>query len=490
MQAVTNLLHTLGWEFTWWTALLSLAELLALMTIPSVLIQRRGQPLSALSWTLGLIAAPFLGALAWWLIGRSHLERKRRRKVRAHGQVAGGFVPLRPGTPAAGGGAEERAPATVAPPDLPAGVFPPAAARHVTICHDGGQTYETLSRMIRGAEHHVHLLFYIWQSDEVGARFRDLLVEKARAGVQVRVLLDAMGSARALGRFMRTLREAGGKVAAFSPTRFLRRSLTLNFRNHRKVAVVDGRAAYTGGMNLGVEYTRDWRDLAMFVGGPVVAHLQEVFAEDWYFATGENLAARNYVPRFEDRAEGTETETTRCTVLAGGPDTRYNATLDSFFIAITQAKERIFITTPYLAPDAATQTALRTAVLRGLDVRLLVPHRSDVPLARLAGRSYYPSLLDAGIRIFEYLPAVLHEKLWIIDSDLAVVGSANLDNRSFKLNFELSCFLHSRELNRHLADSFLKDLADSREVTQEQLRKAGYFQKLREAAMNLFSPLL
>jgi cardiolipin synthase len=443
--------------------------------------------MGALSWTLGLIAAPFFGVLAWWLIGRSHLKRKKRRRAQARGKILQSFGALRP---------RDRhpfkeqwrgyLPVEGFPALHAAGVFPPLPAANLSLYQDGTALYAALERLIEESGHHVHALFYIWERDRVGARFRDLLSDKARSGVEVRVLLDAFGSSGALGAFMDPLREAGGQVAAFSPTKFLRRSLTLNFRNHRKVLIADGMSAYLGGLNVGETYTRDWRDLGLVLTGPVVAHLQEVFSDDWLFATGEDLADRDHLPCFGPLTDASSV----CGIIAGGPDSPYNATHDAFFMAVTRARERIFITTPYLAPTQAVETALRTAVYRGADVRLLVPSRSDVPLVRLAGRSYYPRLLQAGIRVYEYQPAILHEKLWLIDDGLTVVGSANLDNRSFKLNFEISCFIWNRELNARLARGFLTDLDRSREVTLRQMESEGYFQKLGEAAMNLLSPLL
>ena len=488
MQPITNLLINLGWDLTWWTFLLGAAELLALSTIPSVLIQRRGQPVSALAWTLGLVALPFAGVILWWGIGRSHLVRKRRRKVFAHWKVSRGFASLRPRRRVL---SPETLDKLLAIKRLPAreaiGVFPPVSGNAVEVLPDGATTYAAIERIIEGASHHLHLLFYTWEPDSVGQRFRELLVKKARAGVQVRLLCDAVGSSALKESFMEPLQHAGGKVAFFGRTRLTRRSLTVNFRNHRKMALADGRVAYMGGLNIGEAYTRDWKDLGLLLKGPVVAHLQEVFADDWYFCTRENLAEPDYVP---DEVEAEEAGRTVCRIIAGGPDSTYNATHDAFFIAITQARQRIFISTPYLAPGQAIQAALRTAAYRGVDVRLLVPRRSDVRLAQLAGRSYYPSLLAGGIRIFEYLPAVLHGKQWIFDDDLSVAGSANLDNRSFKLNFEASCFILGRDVNERLASIFLEDLEQSEEVTRRDLAKVSRWQQLKEAAMNLFSPLL
>jgi cardiolipin synthase len=491
VQPITNLLINLGWDLTWWTFLLGAAEVLALLTIPSVLIQRRGQPVAALAWAFGLVALPYAGVILWWGIGRSHLARKRRRKAFAHWKVSRGFASLRPRKHAL---TPEVLDKLLAIKRLPAreaiGVFPPVSGNSVEILPDGATTYAALERLIKEASHHLHFLFYTWEPDAVGARFRDLLVERARAGVQVRLLCDAVGSSALKEPFMDPLRAAGGKVAYFGRTRFIRRGLTVNFRNHRKMALADGRSAYMGGLNIGEAYTRDWRDLGLILKGPVVTHLQEVFADDWFFTTRENLAEPDYVPDESESAEAEEAGGTVCRIIAGGPDSTYNATHDAFFIAITQARKRIFISTPYLAPGQAIQAALRTAAYRGVDVRLLVPRRSDVPLARLAGRSYYPSLLAGGIRIFEYLPAILHGKQWIFDDDLSVVGSANLDNRSFKLNFEASCFVLGRDVNEKLADIFLEEQKDSEEVTRRDLAKVSRWQQLKEAAMNLFSPLL
>jgi cardiolipin synthase len=490
MQPVTNLLIHLGWDLTWWTVLLAVSELFALATVPSVLIQRRGQPLSAISWTLALVGMPFLGVLSWWLIGRSHLERKRRKKVRARWAISRGFASFRPEAEREEGESPFQA-FKVMPEQEAAGVFPSVSGNRVTVLVDGRETYDAMERAIRSATHHVNALFYIWQPDATGRRFRDLLCEKAREGVRVRVLLDAFGSGKATGKFMDPLREAGGRVGIFMPTRFLRRSLAINFRNHRKILVADGCAAYTGGLNVGDEYTRDWRDVGLLLHGPVVSQLQEVFLEDWYFATGEDLAEKEFLPWCGvPDGVGEAGSDARCAVVASGPDTLYNATQDAFFLAFTLARKRIWITTPYLIPDSATQTALRTAVYRGVDVRLLVPARSDSAVTRLAGRSFYPSLLSGGIRIFEYKPAVLHGKSWVFDDEWAAIGTANMDTRSFRLNFEVSCFLQGREVNARLASLYARDLEASEEVTLQQLAQAGPIQQFKEAAMNLLSPLL
>ncbi len=491
MHSLLQVVSGLGWELSAWTALLVAAELFTLVTIPSVLLSRRGQPLAALSWTLALVAVPVLGVLAWWLLGRSHLERKGLRRKRAHWQVRKGFAYLRSETlalPAEAGDVFN----TIRrlPEDEAGGLHAPVAGNRVTVLKDGSETYAAMERAIATAEHHLHLLFYTFEPDATGRRFRDLLAERARSGIRVRLLLDAMGSFRTRSSFLRPLEEAGGEVAFFAPVRFFRRSLSLNFRNHRKILVADGRIAYMGGLNIGDIYLRDWRDGGFLLEGPVASQLQEVFMDDWFFATGRNLADRDHLRWSEAPGSASGERGAVCAVVAGGPDSQHNLTHDTFFLALTRARERIWITTPYFIPDPAIQAALRTAVYSGVDVRLLVPRRSDLPWTRLAGRSYFPDLLSSGARIWEYLPAVLHGKTWVFDRDFCAAGSANLDTRSFKLNFEVTCFVRDAAANARMAQLFEQDLAQSAEVTLASLARTSAGQRLLESALNLLSPLL
>jgi cardiolipin synthase len=474
----------------WGTLFFLGSELLALVTIPSVLIRRRGHPLAALAWLLALIALPLGGVVLWWAIGRTHLARKRRRRVSAHAEITHGLAEVRGGAPR--DDLAELLPLHRVPVEEAVSVFPPVDGNLVEVLADGRAVYEAIERAARSARHHIHLLFYAWHPDATGCRIRDLLVERARAGVQIRVLCDAVGSWRLSRRFLAPLAEAGGRAAFFMPTRLLRRSLTINFRNHRKLAVVDGRLGYTGGVNIGEEYTRNWRDLGVMLAGPVVAQLQEVFADDWYFATGENLAAREFFAPTQERAELPKAiwSEAACAIVAGGPDTRFSPTHDSLFIAVTRARRRILITTPYLIPGPAMLAALRAAAFRGVDVQLLVPRMSDVPFTYLAGRSYYPDLLAGGVRIFEYLGGALHSKLWLFDDDLSVVGSANLDTRSFRMNFEISCWILARSVTERLVARFAEERSASEEVTVQSVENAGRVQQLKVAIVNLLGPLL
>jgi len=491
-----SLLAVLRWSTDWWLLFLALSYLLAVVSVPSVLLQRRGRPHSAVSWLLVLFALPWIGIILWWAIGRKYLERQRRRRRKAAARTAFALTRVR----------EDDADATTAPLDLlpiqrmpleeAEWVFPPTIGNRVRLLVDAAEAYPAMESAIRAARQHIHISFYIWNDDATGRAWRDLLVEKARAGVQVRLLLDGLGSRFARRRnLMRPLEQAGGEVAFFLPLTLWSSRPTINFRNHRKIVLADGCTGFLGGINIGDEYTTGWHDLALQLEGPTVDQLQETFAEDWFFATGREIVTPQIFCQWqtpEGRAAlpAPDDDQAVCSILASGPHTPHNFTHDALFLSMAQAKERVYITTPYLIPEESTMAALRTAVYRGVDVRVLVPAKSDAWVVQWAGRSYYPDLLAAGVRLYEYQPNILHAKSVVIDNDLSIVGSANIDVRSFRLNFEASCLARSKPLARRLLDLFSRNLQHSREITHEDVQRRSYLSQLGDAAAHLLSPLM
>lgn len=469
-----------------------LTYFLALLSIPSVLLQRRGRPQAALTWVLLMFLLPYgLGLFFWWAIGRTHLKRRRRRKKQSRARMAQRLAQFQQELPTPHDEEWGLLPISRFPAEEAEWIFPPTSGNRARILVDGREAYPAMEQLIAEARHHLHLLYYIWQPDGTGRRFRDLLIDKARAGVQVRVLYDAVGGANIRRGFMAPLAAAGAEVEPFMPPRFFRRSLDLNFRNHRKLLIADGQAAILGGLNIGDEHCDNWRDTAVLVRGPVLDQLQEVFADDWYFATKRDFTSADYFGRWRRRgAESHDGHAAACGLILSGPQTEVNLTHEAFFLAITTAKNRIALTTPYFVPDQSILHALRAAVYRGVDVRLLVPEKSDAPLVRLAGRSYYPELLRSGVKIYEYHGCILHSKTGVFDDDRSFIGSANMDIRSFRLNFELSCFLKSRALCGELSAIFERDLEQSHEVTLESVQRNSYFSRLAESAAHLMSPLL
>ncbi len=469
-----------------------LAWSMALLTVPSVLIQRRGRPTAALAWLFALFALPPLALFAWWLLGRTHLARRRRKRSEATAALADRLAAARRRAGAQPAPVPLTLQAVSLPEELAEAVFPPSGGNHAHLLEDASEAYPAWERAITTARHHVHALFYIWNDDATGRRFRDLLTQKASEGVEVRLLVDDVGSPAARRGFFQPLVRAGGTVARFLPLRPWGSTPVVNFRNHRKILVVDGEVAFVGGINVGDEYY-EWHDLAVGLRGPGVDQVQEVFADDWYFQTGEELVSEPYFGRWVTPCERPLAEEEVCDVgvatVASGPVQRLNAIREMLLLAIARTERRLWISTPYLVPDAGTIAALRTAAYRGVDVRIIVPARSDVWLVRRAARAFYPELLHAGIRIFEY-EGMTHAKAVLFDEALCLVGSANMDNRSFRLNFESSCFLASQPFVERLAARYERNLARSREVRAEDFERIPWGDQLLDSAAHLLSPLL
>jgi cardiolipin synthase len=484
------------WSANWWLIVLGLSYALAVISVPSVLLQRRGHPHAAVSWLLVLFALPWIGLFLWWAIGRKYLERHRRKRRKAATQTAFAMTRVTGETRIVDTPELKLLPIERMPVEEAEWVFPPTVENRVTLLVDAPQAYTAMENAIKAAKHHIHITFYSWNDDDTGCYWRDLLIERVKVGVQVRVLLDGLGSRFARRHsMMQSLVDAGGEVAYFLPLTLFAVRPTINFRNHRKIVIVDGYTGFLGGMNIGDEYKVDWHDLALQLEGGIVNQLQETFAEDWFFTTNKEIVTPHIFRRWDESngaaaARTPDDEHAVCSLLASGPHTPHNFTSDALFLCLGQAKSRVYITTPYLIPEDATLTALRAAVYRGVDVRLLVPARSDAWIVQWAGRSYYSDFLAAGIRLFEFEPAILHAKSVVIDDDLSIVGSANIDVRSFRLNFEASCLARSKPLAMRLLDLFARNLKRSHEVTHEQMKKRTYLRQLGDAAAHLMSPLM
>jgi cardiolipin synthase len=458
---------------------LIVADVLALATVPSVLRRRRGRP-AALGWVLALVALPYLGVLAWWMLGRTHLQRLVGRRRHATRRT---FAPAP--EPVEGAPEDPMAPLPAVLPFASAearwtdGAFPPVRGNTVELLVDGREAFPAFHAAIEQARESVHVVFYIWRADETGVRLRDALVRAARRGVTVRLLIDSVGSILTRPRFFRPLVEAGGEVVRFLPVGWPPWRPTFNFRNHRKAMIVDRRLAFTGGMNVGREYEREWHDFAVALRGPIVADIDAVFREDWAFAAGGTLAA---APATGGALPGDVT----AAALATGPDRENDRAHEALFLAFTAARKRILLTTPYFLPGTSLIDALRAAVSRGVTVLVMVPRRGDNRLARLATRACLHLAGDAGVRVLLHEDMV-HAKALVVDDRLSAIGSANVDSRSFRLSFELTCFFDSPELADRLAGVFE---AHSRRCTPWTRPPRSKMGEVIESAAHLLSPLL
>jgi cardiolipin synthase len=470
---------------SWWT-IATIAEVVWIVSMALGIVLQRRSPVATIAWILVLAWLPLLGIAVYFLFGPRRLRRRQLKRAAGQKLLEHAVRGMQEASE------HPLSRAQLATLCVAAGEAPPLRADEVTLYFDGAPCFAAIHEAIARASHHVHVEYYIFDADETGTALRDLLARRAKEGIEVRLLVDWIGAYTTKAAFFQPIVDAGGQVAWFNPVVGRRlRARTANFRTHRKIVVVDGCVGFTGGMNVSddetsaVKQERAWRDTHLRVEGSAVRALQRVFLEDWYFATetpppiGEPYLATparkgEHLVQF----------------VASGPDQSTFAIHKLHFAAITEARERVWLETPYFVPDEPLMEALVSAALRGVDVRLIVPAKSDNVLVDLAARSYFPELLRVGVKIFEHEDRFLHAKTAVIDGDFAIVGSANLDNRSFRLNFEIVAALYGEETNRTLAAAFEKDLATSRPVKNRELRRAPFFSRLAEAIARLSSPLL
>jgi cardiolipin synthase len=473
---------------TWWLAITAAFAAWAIV-MAVVIIQQRRTPAATIAWLMVLAFLPILGWLVYRLIGPQRLERRklRRRLTRKVVEEAFGAITA----------IEAESPMRhrdqLARIAIAAGEAPPLRADALELYCDGDAAYHAIDAAIDAATHHVHVEYYIWEPDTIGQRLRDRLVACAKRGIEVRVIVDAAGSSHTRGKFFKPLVAAGAEVYWFNPVSILGlRRRRADFRSHRKIVVCDGKVGFTGGMNMTDVHSREcsgaaaWRDTHLRICGSAVRALQRVFVEDWLYSSGGKTIPFDdlYFPQ-PPTPDGEVVQ-----VIASGPDLAIFAIHKMYFAAINHAIDRVWLTTPYFVPDDAILNALVSAAMRGVDVRLIVPAKGDSKLVELAARSYYPDLLAAGARVFEYTPSFVHAKTFVVDDDVAIVGTANVDNRSFRLDFEVVAVIYGHSINQGLADAFCTDLEQCREVPRDVFERLPFWSRLGQSGARLLSPLL
>lgn len=363
----------------------------------------------------------------------------------------------------------------------------------VKILNSGEEKFRELFEDIRNAKRHIHMEYYIIKDSKIGRSVKELLMEKAKEGVQVRLLYDDVGCWNLWFKreFFNEMRECGIKVAPFLPVKLPFLNRRLNYRNHRKIAVIDGKIGYVGGINIGDEYLGMdekfgfWRDTHMRIEGEAVYMLQLTFLLDWYFSTKEKLFCTCYFPAISYCGHNV------MQIVASGPDSDWEAIHQAYFTAISQAKRMIYIQTPYFIPDDSLLVALRTAALSGVDVRIMFPGKPDHKIVYHASLSYFESILKSGGKVFLYdEKGFLHSKVMVVDDDIASVGTANMDLRSFMINFEINGFIYDKEIVGSLKQDFLNDQLSCKEITLEEYQNRPMLQKLKGSYARLFSPIL
>lgn len=384
------------------------------------------------------------------------------------------------------------------------------ACNRIQIYTDGQEKFAGLRDALRKAEKYIHIQYYIIKNDEVFDSLVPILQDKARQGVEVRILYDGMGGRFMPSRRWEELKKDGIRVGVFFPPFLGWLNLRVNYRNHRKIAVIDGRVGFVGGFNIGREYiSRDprfgyWRDTHLKITGEAAIGLQIRFALDWHYATGENLFREERYFGEEENArrrlirqegpiwpEGSQDGDEACLqIISSGPDTREPYIRDNYLALFHKAKHHIYIQTPYFIPDDAILAALKMAASSGVDVRLMIPCKPDHPFVYWATCSYAGELLDYGVKVYIYENGFLHSKGVMVDGKVSCYGTANMDIRSFDLNFEVNATIYDEQVTRRLEQAFMDDLPHCRELTKQAYGQRGLWMRVKEQTSRLLSPLL
>ena len=473
-------------EFNTWLGLAALVAFYVfgiLHVLHALMHVRTSQ--GTIAWVISLLTVPFLAIPMYWLLGRTRFAKNvggRREKdsnlnklsLAMHKRLRAYEVDIPDDD------AFERAARVL-------GGLPFTRGNDLELLIDGDQTFERIFEAIQKAENYLCVNFFIVKNDKLGTRFQEALIERARAGVKVYFLFDEIGSHKLPRRYLNAMKKAGIECHSFGINRYWWSRLQLNFRNHRKIVVSDGKTAFVGGLNVGDEYLgRDqkfggWRDTHLKMRGPAVQAVQMVFLEDWFWAC-------NQVPDLHWETAPEAADQIAAVIPTGPADPA-----DSWQLIVAEAanssRKKLWIATPYFVPDEGVLTALQTAAIRGVDVRILIPERADHLLVWLSAFSYYEQSIPYGVKLFRYHKGFLHQKVMLIDDRLAAVGTANLDNRSFRLNFEITAFSTDRNFVAEVEQMLVTDFTRATEDTVEVFTGKSFLFRAACRAARLLAPI-
>lgn len=482
-----------------WILLFEILYLVALLLLILRVLYDTRSGIKALAYILFIIFVPFLGMLFYFSFGTNY----RKRKLYSKKLIQDDHV------------RKELRNRTFAYSDtvLNAGLIPevnhnlaafirksassPLTANNaVKLLLNGEEKFPKVLEALEAAEHHIHLEYYIYEDDTTGKSITDILIQKAKHGVEVRFMYDDFGSNALSESFIKNLEAAGVQTAPFYKIKVLALASRLNYRNHRKIIVVDGKISFVGGINISDRYRNDslakddlfWRDTHLMLNGPATSYLQHLFLCDWNFCSPNTMAY--HTDYFPEPIIGTEIGREIVQLAPSGPDSDLPVIFYSLLEAIGTAKKKILITTPYFIPRESLIDVLIIAAQGGLKVQLLVPCVSDSKLVNAAAHSYYTELLKYGVEIFLYNKGFIHAKTMVVDDDLAIIGSANMDYRSFEFNFEINALIYGKEITRQLETAFLNDLQESTKIDANDWLSRPRYIHLWEKAVRLLSPFL
>jgi len=477
------------------TEILTTLFTLTIVFIAIVIFFENDDPSKTLAWLLILVFLPVLGFILYMLIGRKFRKIKRYRK-KGLANVAELSKIIQDEAKLIEAGQkyiEKHIPQKKKLINLIVNTAssPFTINNKTRILNNGRETFPSFFEAMEKATHHIHLEFYIVKDDGIGTQMQQLLIKKAREGVKIRLIYDGYGSLKLSKSFLEKLEANGIQTACFSPVILPIINNRLNYRNHRKILVVDGKIGFVGGINIGDEYLgetpyfSDWRDTHLRIEGDGVKFLQHIFIQDWYFTAKEKISGNMYYPPCPESV-GEEL----IQIAASGPDSPWESIMQMYFSMIATAEKSIYLTSPYFIPNESILMAIKNAALSGLDVRILIPGKPDSRFVLWASMSYLKELLEAGVRVYQYQKGFIHAKTLVVDGLVSSIGTANMDLRSFKLNFEVNAFVYNENLSQKLQEDFFNDLKNSKEISYYDYENRPLWLRFWESLARLFSPLL
>ncbi len=471
-------------DFHWVRYVLLAVYVMSVVGITVVIISENRNPVKSLAWVTVLFLLPAVGLILYLFFGRN-IRNTRKISLRFRRRLSRCKAPHTSDYTSLGLSSESLQQITLGANLTDAQLYIVNAAEVFT---NGTDKFARLQEDIRAARHYINIQYYIIEDDTIGNIIGDLLIERAKAGVTVRVIYDHVGSFNVRNKLFKRLAAAGVQIHPFFEVTFPQFGTRINWRNHRKICVIDGRVGYIGGMNIADRYISGgkfalWRDTHLRVEGPVVASLQYSFAVDWHFMGKEPIAE-------VAECQPVANPTMYGQLVTSGPSSKWPNIAFMLHQAIGAASRRIYIQTPYFLPTDSLLKALITAALARVDVRVMLPARSDSHLLDFASASYISQCLGAGVKFYFYRPGMLHTKCIIIDDELTTVGSTNFDFRSFEHNFEANLFIYSKQFNEQILSVFRADMAESERVFAAQWRKRPIVRRAVESVVRLLAPIL
>jgi cardiolipin synthase len=447
-----------------------------------VVISENRNPIKTIAWLLILIFAPLFGLVFYYFLGQ---DTRRMRQLSEKKFIEIKELSFKNLTPNKNIKILPEYSSLISLLKN-SNLSPVLQGSKVEIITEGSRMLEALLDDLKRAKHHIHIEFFIFKNDRTGKVVRDLLMKKAEEGVEVRFIYDKLANWLVPKKFYNDMKKSGVKIASLLDAKFFKIGEKLNYRNHRKVIVIDGIRSYIGGMNISNNYfiNPKWRDTHLRIVGQGALGLQACFLIDWYSSGEPFLDDKNYFPETKDYSQNL------MQIATGGPYSLYHNLLLASVNIVIGAKKYIYLQTPYFLPNESLFQALQMAALSGIDVRLMVSRKSDSPYVDPASHSYYADLLEAGMKIYEIQDKFIHAKTLVADDMISVIGSANLDFRSFETNFEINCYLYDPYIARQNKEIFLRDMEQCKEIRYEEWVKRPKWRKFFESIMRLFAPLM